>query len=323
MTHGHPAVATAYGRSLRPPARSGPQAVVREMNRTIATSQVDRERPRSTVRRISAILNSFGSKPSQSMTGVARSTQLPASTVHRLLSELVECSLLERGSDGRFRIAAGFHGPTDEGGRSSGTDLIIGRSLDDLVVATGRHARFGALRGRTGVSYLEPLADAPGRCVPAEPPFPAAHATAAGKALLAHSPPDVVAGLVEQGLRAYTVHTLNRPEQLQAALAAVRVRGLAVCHQEWQYGMSAVAVPVLGPHPYAVGALEVAIPKVRDMPQVVPALRFAARILGRRLAKAELALHAGSPALSHHESTPAVDAHVLVPADRSGGRKGV
>lgn len=74
-----------------------------------------------------------------------------------------------------------------------------------------------------------------------------AHATSMGKLLLAHQPPDVVAGLYdESGLVRFTPHTVIDPELFQRELATVRDVGYAISDQELEANLRGIAVPVRG-----------------------------------------------------------------------------
>jgi IclR family acetate operon transcriptional repressor len=68
-----------------------------------------------------------------------------------------------------------------------------------------------------------------------------AHATAAGKAMLAftHRRP-------EPPLRAYTERTITDPAALEAELEEIRRRGFADAYEEREPGLNAVAAPVFG-----------------------------------------------------------------------------
>ena len=262
--------------------------------------------PRSVTARVVAVLRSVAAGPDRSLTDVARSAALPVSTTHRLLAELVGAQVLQRGPEGRYRIGAG--GPvlgldaaldTAEA-RTVGTvaDRVaavrthVAASLDDLASITGLRARFGVWH-EDGVSCLDRAGGrGPGACVSGLRLLPL-HATAMGRALLAHAPPADVHRVLADRLPGYTDDTVTAPEGLAAALVAVRANGVAVVRREWRADESAVAVPVFGPAG-VVAALELAgptpafaVPAVggtRPLTAAATALVVAARALGRRLA---------------------------------------
>ena len=60
--------------------------------------------PRSAVSRITAILSTFLTGGSHSVTEIARLTGLPVSTTHRIAVDLASRQLLHRTADGQYRV---------------------------------------------------------------------------------------------------------------------------------------------------------------------------------------------------------------------------
>ena len=175
-------------------------------------------------------------------------------------------------------------------------------TLADLASITGLRARFGVWHER-GVSVLDRAGGRGlGVCMPGLDVLPV-HATAVGRALLAHAPPAEVRRVLAGRLPAYTDGTVTTPDALAAALAAVRARGVAAVRREWRADESAVAAPVFGPAgvvaaleltggtlPFAAAAAGGAFP----LAAAAPALVVAALALGRRLADDPVALPSGT-----------------------------
>lgn len=91
----------------------------------------------------------------------------------------------------------------------------------------------------------------------------AAHATALGKALLAHAPPSAVSRyLTRHGLLAHTRATITDPTTLKATLALIRARGHAVDQEELAAGFCSIAAPLADPLG-ARAALAVSLPPGR------------------------------------------------------------
>jgi DNA-binding IclR family transcriptional regulator len=240
------------------------------------------EPSRSVVSRLTAILLTFRSGNSHSVTEIARLTRLPVSTAHRLTAELASWQLLRRASDGRYEVGANLQRLRYE------VDLVpdlYDRAplvVSDLCDVTSRRARLGVLReGR--VAYIEKQpGPGPATAFSANAVLPA-HATAVGKALLAFAPQGTVAS-VEQGLTAYTSQTLNTPNQLHRALRSIRLTRTAVARGELVAGDWAVAVPVFGRGGLVVAALELQVRDRRtDIETYTALLTVAARGLSREL----------------------------------------
>jgi DNA-binding IclR family transcriptional regulator len=239
------------------------------------------EPPRSVVSRLAAILLTFRSGSSHSVTELARLTGLPVSTAHRLAGDLAGWHLLRRAGDGRYEVGAILRQ------LAAGTErrpVLADRAslaLSDLFEATQRRARLGVLDG-TGVSYIEQRTrgePSAGFTTGANLP---AHATALGKALLAFAPAQTIQGLPRH-LRRYTPRTITGLDRLCQELRIVRLNGVALCQGELARGDCSLAAPVFGPGGL-VAAVEVQLHDVRgDVQMCRPAVIVAARALSREL----------------------------------------
>ncbi|MFJ4651546.1 IclR family transcriptional regulator [Nocardia sp. NPDC088792] len=86
------------------------------------------------------------------------------------------------------------------------------------------------------------------------------HASANGKAVLAHSNPEALRQLLADELPRYTDTTITDPGELRAELADIRERGYAVNRGEWRSDVGAVAAVVLGADGQPIASLSVNIP---------------------------------------------------------------
>ena len=114
------------------------------------------------------------------------------------------------------------------------------------------------------------------------------HATAVGKAYLAHLPADRRAQLLDNlELAPRTEATYTDRDRLEAELNAVRRQGFAFNNEERFVGLRAVGAPVLGPDDEVLAAISVSGPTTRlsgdryrsEIPEKV---RETARIIGIR-----------------------------------------
>jgi DNA-binding IclR family transcriptional regulator len=238
---------------------------------------------RSLVGRINSILLTFLSGEQHSVTEVARMTGLPVSTTHRLLADLCAVRILDRAADGRYhpglplrRLGSGpWPMPTLE--------ERAPHVLQDVSDATRRRARLGVLCGRR-VMYMEKRVSAdvvtsfsPGATLPA-------HATAAGKALLAFAPRETVLAAA-RCLTTYTSSTIDTAQELHRALETTRMSRLAVSRSELRAGDCAIATPVFGAEGRVLAALELQVLDLkRDIQVGRVALMIAAASLSRELA---------------------------------------
>jgi len=241
--------------------------------------------PRSVIGRINSILSTFQAGNAHTMTELAHLTGLPVSTTHRLATELASWQLLDRSEDGDFRV-----GPTLRG-LGAGTwsvPTLRGRTPQvvlDLCEATNRRARLGVLVGAR-IAYAEKRVGPEPVIAPSDYATLPAHATAAGKALLAFAPPATVARAASR-LTAFTSRTVTRPESLRCELRTVRITKVAFARGELVVGDDTVAMPVFGPDGSAVAALELQVAEWQvDLDACRAALLVAARALSRELVTA-------------------------------------
>ena len=89
------------------------------------------------------------------------------------------------------------------------------------------------------------------------------HAAAGAKAILAHSPKSVWAGMFERGVPRLTENTLTDAKQYATELESVRKRGFALDREEIDVGVNAVAAPVFNHEGTPVAAVVVIGPADR------------------------------------------------------------
>ena len=133
--------------------------------------------------------------------------------------------------------------------------------LHELSRATRSEVRLGVLRG-SEVLTLQPHTNRFSERVNAEGLTHAvtpAHATAAGKALLAFSPPGVVDRVIAAGLPAFTTDTITSPDVLRQKLSVIRLTQIATSRNEFECGKTAIAMPIFYRGGRMAGAIELAV----------------------------------------------------------------
>ncbi|CAO5158072.1 Transcriptional regulator [Frankia sp. AiPs1] len=192
----------------------------------------------SVLGRALSVLDAFADgTPSLRLTVIAQRADLPLPTALRLVRELVAWGALERQSDGSYRLGSRLW---TLGGQAPCRRRLVdlGRpALDGLNRVTGLPVLLAALDGNSLV-VVDGVGTAlrPGTSLPP-------HATAAGKALLAHLP-DSRRRQVLTDLARLTPYTLTAPGALNRQLAAIRAGAPASAWEEWHLGENEVAVPV-------------------------------------------------------------------------------
>jgi len=247
---------------------------------------------RSVTSKVTAILMAFADGGVHTLTELASSANLPTSTAHRLASELVAWRLLERTEERSYRIALPLRmiGSAHPESDLCSYTLTVMRALpvlDDLSRATQNQVRLGILRG-TDVLTLQPRHHRANERINAESLIHGVtpvHATAAGKALLAFSPPEVVDHVIASGLCAFTPHTITSPDVLRQKLSVIRLTQVATARDEFDGDKAAIAMPIFYGRGRVAAAIELAV-GVRggELKVAGSALSVACRSLSRQLA---------------------------------------
>lgn len=211
-------------------------------------TQPARELPPSMVERMTLILDSFeGPNVWLTLEDVARRTNLPRSTAHRILDQLVKLSWLQHTS---FGYCLGSRSLQLGGGGNAHTrirEAAAGR-LYDLTMKTGLVVHLAVLDGPE-IYYLDKVGGRFAGSVESRVGGRApAHCTALGKAMLAWLPPEEVDIAVGRAMRQATARTIGDLEQLHHELGRIRARqGLAFERGECFPDIACAAVAIRGP----------------------------------------------------------------------------
>ncbi len=179
------------------------------------------------------------------VTDLAESMNVSKSTASRLLASMVEAGLLERDEVQRHFLDVRFWGWGAQSVRRL-TVLDIARphvaaAVKDLGVSV-----YVAVAREHEAIYLENITSLAGypfmNLISYVVPI---YACAPGKAILAHSPPELIEAVLSGPLERFTSNTLASPEELEEELQRIRRLGYATNRGEYaDNGRIAVAVPV-------------------------------------------------------------------------------
>lgn len=242
------------------------------------------DRGESVVARVCALFEAF--EPTDlgvPVAELARRVGLPRSTTHRLVQQLVEVGLLE--SDGsRVHLGLRMFELGQLVPQQSTVRATVSPYLQDLRDATRHTANLAILDGADMI-YLDRV---PWRGGP-RLPFRAggrhpAHATAMGKAILAHLPTDRVEATYHDGLPAVTPRTITDPAELEGQFEEIRTTGLSFDRGETHLEVCCVASPIFDRAGTVLGAISVTgVAGPADVARCGPAVRNAALNLSRTL----------------------------------------
>ncbi|HEV2604378.1 MAG TPA: SMP-30/gluconolactonase/LRE family protein [Microvirga sp.] len=196
---------------------------------------------------------------------IADRSGLAKGTAHRMLATLVEAGLLrvdERDQTYRlgFRLFEMAHRVWGQFDLRSAAEPELER-LRDL---TGEAVRLAVLDGyevlyvdQREAAQLIRLSNGVGARA-------AAHASGAGKAILAHlDPPIRQQALASLQLKRFTPNTIVDRAELAQQLDLTKARGYAISLEEQHVGIASVAAPVLDHRAHAIGAIAIVGPAFR------------------------------------------------------------
>ncbi|MFC6723340.1 IclR family transcriptional regulator [Halobium palmae] len=207
---------------------------------------------------------------------IADRLDVSSSTAHRYLSTLVKEGYLVR-EDGRYHLALKFLALGEQARTRKDVYTNAEEYTQMLAEESGCRSSFIVEEGRRGIYvYTSPGSHSVwtrstiGKRIPL-------HATAGGKALLAHLPEERVDRIIEDGLERKTEHTITSSSRLRETIADVRDRGYAFNREEQIEGVNAVGAPVLTDTGNLIGAFSISGPSNRlrderftdELPQIL------------------------------------------------------
>ena len=215
------------------------------------------------IERAFAILRVLAAGPI-GVTAIADHTDLPKSTVSRLLSALEAESAVhqtESGSD--YELGDGFRQIAESVGPDASMAAMVRPVLHGLRDAVRESAGF-TVRVHRDVYWVDnvdhaahvQIQDKTGH-------YARMHSVASGIALLAFLPDDELDRYLAEPLERLNDRTPTDPESLRDRLGAIRESGVFWSFEELEEGLSSVAVPFRGPSGEYEGALYIEGPSFR------------------------------------------------------------
>ncbi len=227
--------------------------------------------PESPARRLSSVggalrlLKTFtAEEPELGITALAKRLGVAKSTAHRLVTTLVAEGFLEQNPvDGRYRLGLLLFALGAQVRRRMNVSEQAVPHLHELSTRSGETVHLAVLHD-TEILYLRNI-DSPhairtrsylGVRMPA-------YCTSEGRALLAYSPPLVVAHVMRARLLPRTGNTVTDKARLARLLAQVRDCGYALDDEESEDGMRGVAAPIFDASGAVVAAVGLVGPTQR------------------------------------------------------------
>jgi DNA-binding IclR family transcriptional regulator len=202
---------------------------------------------------------------------LARRSELPISSTHRLVAELESHGLLERVEDGTYRLGLQLWELAARTPGALGLREIALPYMQDVQAIVGEHTQLGVLQG-TDVLFLERLSTKHAvinvTLVGGRLPL---HASSSGLVLLAHSTQAFQDAVIEAPLQRFTHTTISSSAELRRVLGRVRREGFAVGDGYIHPEARGIAVPVFGAADNVIAALAIVVPN--DDKPVIPLVK--------------------------------------------------
>jgi len=200
---------------------------------------------------------------------IAERAGLSKGTVHRMLTALSEARLLAYDAgDQTYRLGVRLFEMAHRVWDSFDLRGAAEPELTRVSATVGETVRLAVLNGNDILYIDQREAAQPIRVGNGVGSRVAVHASAAGKAILAHLPPAARHQLIGQlDLARVTPNTITNLDVLMRELDLIKARGYAISIAEQTEGASSVAVPVLDHRSEPLGAIVVIGPTYRLPPE--------------------------------------------------------
>jgi len=189
----------------------------------------------------------------------------PAPSLHRTLQVLLEHRLVVQESDTkRYRLGPGILVLADAYRQQNRLVAIAQPVLDELRSKLSESAFLCELVDQRAVVVAVAESPRPFRSLMSLGHLMPFHAAASAKAILAFQPASRIERLLHQeGTDRYTDRTKTDTDELLRELEDVRSQASAVCDQELELGVKAIARPICDNSGYAVASIAVIAPRER------------------------------------------------------------
>lgn len=226
--------------------------------------------------RIVRVLDTFTTERTiQTSTEIAERADLPASSTHRIVGDLVAAGLLERDEDRRIRLGMRLWELALRGSSALRLRQAALPHMERVQALIREHTQLAVLEHEEAL-FLERLShpDAGANITRIAGRLPL-HASSSGLVLLAHADPALRERVLARPLRAVSRETVTDAATLEALLQSVRRHGHVVAPGSIEAVSTGVAVPVRD-RGEVVAALSVVLPRDTRTEPTISALLDAA-----------------------------------------------
>lgn len=238
----------------------------------------------SAVDRLVRVLETFTpTRTVQTTSEIGRRADLPSSTAHRIVGELVDAGLLERDESRRVRIGTRLWELATRSSDALRLRQIAMPHMERVQARVREHTQLAVLEQDEAL-FLERLSspDSGANVTRIAGRLPL-HACSSGLALLAYGTAELRERVFAGPLRALSTETITDPAALRRKLDEVRTLRHVIAPGYIEDVSTGVAVPVLDGTGHAVAALSVVLPRGAKTETALLELQRAARAVEKSL----------------------------------------
>ena len=176
---------------------------------------------------------------------ISDTSGLPKSTAHGLLYTMTQHEIIRQNPDGRYGLGIRLYECGCAVSESWDITAHVHPYLEKLAQETGAGAFITFFDGRNVISFDRCVGSGGLQVIPEIGMRMSLHATAQGKLFLSTlSRSKVLSMLREEGMAAFTPHTITETDTMLAELDSIRVQGYAIEHGEYRRGLMGAAAPI-------------------------------------------------------------------------------
>lgn len=178
---------------------------------------------------------------------IADRSGCPKSTIHGLLFTMMRHDMIRQNSDGRYGLGIRLYECGCAVSETWDISTLAHPRLEKIAQMTGAGAFITFFDGKNVVSFDRCIGSGGLQVIPEVGMRMSLHATAQGKLFLSTLSRSKVLGMLrEEGMTAFTPHTITDPEAMLDELNTIRAQGYAIEHGEYRRGLMGAAAPVIG-----------------------------------------------------------------------------
>ena len=213
----------------------------------------------------------------QTASEIGRRAELPSSTAHRIVDDLVAAGLLDRDDEHRVSLGMRLWELALRGSRALRLRQAALPHMERVQARIREHTQLAVLEQESAL-FLERLShpDAGANITRIAGRLPL-HASSSGLVLLAHADAELQERVLSGQLSALSPDTVTDAAALRRRLAGIRAAGYVVAPGSVESVSTGVAVPVRDAEGTVIAALSVVLPRDANPDVAIAALLRAAR----------------------------------------------